>query len=60
MREIIADLRGVDADVPETIADHPVSAELVGLLYENAGKVIRIKITVVKGSATSNKENDGR
>jgi len=57
MKEIIADLRGInDADTDE-IADHPARAELESMLHIYAGKVIRIRITVCKKLAyINNKE----
>ena len=44
MREIILDLRGFAKDA-EAIDDHPAAQELLNLIFDYAGKEIKIRIT---------------
>ncbi len=51
MKELIADLRNIEStDNPDgdELADHGIVQEIEGMLLDNAGKVIRIRITEVK------------
>lgn len=50
MKEMIVDLRLVrqDDDGEYNIADHPEHIELERIMFDYAGKVIRIKITEIK------------
>ena len=47
MREFIVDLRSVDEEDGDRLSDNGIVQKLEGVLLDNAGKIVRIKITTV-------------
>jgi len=51
MKELILDLRGMDTGCPEydaELADMPARIEMENMLLDHAGKIIRVKVTVMR------------
>jgi len=56
MKELILDLRDMDTGDPEDnaeFADMPARTEMESMLLDYAGKVIRVKATVINQTNTS-------